>query len=649
MIAKLLIANRGEIACRIIRTARRMGIATVAVHSDADAHALHVRQADEAVRIGGPLPSQSYLDGDAILKAAKATGADAVHPGYGFLSENAGFAEACAAAGITFVGPPPAAIRAMGDKAQAKAAMAAAGVPVVPGYSGDDQSLARLEIEAGLVGYPVLLKAVAGGGGRGMRRVDHPDQLAGAAESAAREAKNAFGDAALLIERLVVDARHIEVQVFADARGNTIHLGERDCSAQRRHQKVIEEAPSPFVDPVLRSRIGADAVKAAKAVGYVGAGTVEFIVAQDGSYHFLEMNTRLQVEHPVTELVTGLDLVEWQIRVARGEALPLGQEDIRLDGHAVEARLYAEDPYSGFAPQAGPVRGWRPEAVVAEGLRIDRGIADGDLVTPYYDPMIAKVIAHGRDRAEAVARLEAGLHALPVFGIANNRRFLLDLLASAPFQRGETTTGMIDGWIEDRAPILKRRTPDDESFAVAAAIIAGAGGGNWFRSTGVANCPVTIAAGDEARQAVVRIQRGRMAGVEVGGATVPIDAVEVDATQARVRIGGAWRRHQMFRSGRDLWIDIDGSTVHFVEPDPLARRRDDSDPGRVVSPVTGLVRAVAVTAGSKVEEGQLLAVVEAMKMETTLTARVAGTVRAVHASSGEQARAGDMLIEIEPG
>jgi geranyl-CoA carboxylase alpha subunit len=644
-IRKLLIANRGEIACRIVRTARRMGIATVAVYSDADASALHVRSTDEAVRIGGPLPSQSYLDIEAVIAAAKKTGADAIHPGYGFLSENADFAEACAAAGLIFVGPPAKAIHAMGDKARAKALMISAGVPVVPGYAGDDQSLARLEAEASRIGYPILLKAAAGGGGRGMRRVDRPEALAAAVESAARESQNAFGDATLLIERLVTDARHIELQIFADSHGNTIHLGERDCSAQRRHQKVIEESPSPFLDPALRAKMGADAVRAAQAVGYVGAGTVEFIVGPNRNYHFLEMNTRLQVEHPVTEMVTGFDLVEWQIRVANREALPVTQDHVRLAGHAIEARLYAEDPYAGFVPRTGTVLHWQPEAT-RDGVRIDHGIVQGAAVTPFYDPMLAKLIAHGRDRAEAIARLRAALAATPLFGVPTNRSFLSDLLATPEFAGGSVTTGLLDRWLDEKAPILFRAAPDERTFAIAAAILATAPGGSWFRSTGIAECPVTLVCEDETRNAVVRFERGRLTGIALAGTTVPIDAIEVDTPAVRVRIDGAWVSGTMAMQGRDLWLETGGRTFLFSEPDDLVRNRRAEDPSRITAPVTGLVRSVAVAPGAVVQEGQILLVIEAMKMETSLAARISGTVSAVHVAAGEQAGIGQLLVEM---
>ena len=405
--SKILIANRGEIACRVMRTARDLGYRTVAVYSDADADALHVREADEAVRIGPPPVSESYLDARAIIEAAKRVGADAVHPGYGFLSENDGFASACQDAGLVFIGPTPDAIRAMGNKAAAKRLMIEAGVPCVPGYQGADQSDATLAAEAQRIGCPIMVKAAAGGGGRGMRLVTRLEDFADAVSTARSEAQNAFGSGELILEKAVVDARHVEVQVFGDAHGHVIHLGERDCSAQRRHQKVIEEAPSPAVSPALREKMGAAAVAAAKAISYRGAGTVEFLLGADGEFYFLEMNTRLQVEHPVTEEITGLDLVEWQLRVAAGEPLPLKQEDVRLDGHAIEVRLYAESPEKNFLPQSGTVFEWRPAE--GKGVRVDHGIRSGQEISPFYDPMIAKVIAHGRTREEARRRLVRAL------------------------------------------------------------------------------------------------------------------------------------------------------------------------------------------------------------------------------------------------
>ena len=643
-IRSLLIANRGEIACRIIRTAKRMGIATIAVYSDADADAPHVRLADRAVRIGGALPAESYLNASAVIEAARLAGAGAVHPGYGFLSENAAFAEACAAARLIFIGPPPAAIHAMGDKARAKRQMAEAGVPVVPGYEGEDQSPQTLAREAERIGFPVLIKAAAGGGGRGMRRVDRAGDFAAALESAQREAENAFSDPSVLIEKLVTEARHIEIQVFADRHGNAIHLGERDCSAQRRHQKIVEEAPSPFVTPALRLAMGADAVRAAKAVGYEGAGTVEFIVAQDGTYHFLEMNTRLQVEHPVTEMVTGFDLVEWQLRVAAGEALPATQDEVSLRGHAIEARLYAEDPYDGFRPQSGRILRWRP----AEGVRVDSGVAEGGVVTPFYDPMIAKVIAHGPDRAQAIDRLVAALRGSALLGTATNRRFLIELLSSEAFRQGEITTGLIDRWIGEGAAILDAPQPAALDFAVAAVALAMRDGGSWFRSTGAANCPITLSCGAERREAEVRFDRGRLVGVTAGGEAVAIEAAGLGDGEISFTADGVLQRVGLLFDGRDVHLDRDGTVFVFHEPDPLVRPPAPKDPRRIVAPVSGVVRAVGVVAGQALAAGDMVAMVEAMKMENALTAAIDGVVTAIHVAEGAQVAAGQLIAEIEP-
>lgn len=648
-IRTLLIANRGEIACRVIRTARRMGMRTVAVHSDADAGAPHVRAADLAIRLPGNTAAETYLDQAAIIAAAKKAGADAVHPGYGFLSENPAFAEACAAAGLVFVGPPPSAIHAMGDKARAKVLMERAGVPVVPGYAGEDQSAAHLAAEAARLGFPLLIKAAAGGGGRGMRMVKGPDEFTAALESARREAENAFGDPTVLLERLVEYGRHIEIQVFADAHGNVVHLGERDCSAQRRHQKVIEEAPSPFVDADMRAAMGADAVKAARAVGYRGAGTVEFIVGADRRYYFLEMNTRLQVEHPVTEMVTGLDLVEWQLRVASGEFLPLAQEQIGLSGHAVEARIYAEDPAAGFRPQTGRVIRWRPQDIEGRnGVRIDYGIAEGVVVSPFYDPMLAKVIAFGSGRAEAIARLDAALADLPLMGVRTNRAFVRGVLGSNAFREGRMMTRLLDDWSAGNGPFPLSRPIPAFGFALAAGALAFASGGDWFRSTGIAECPVVLAAGEETRRCTVRIVRGRMAEVDVDGEVVLLDQFSARLPDISWSGPDGAGRALAVVDGRDLWLDRDGVTERFSETDDLAGREPAADPTRVVSPVSGLIRIVAVEEGAEVAAGQTLVVVEAMKMETALQAGISGTVRALHAAIGKQARAGDLLVEIEP-
>ncbi|HMM26069.1 MAG TPA: acetyl-CoA carboxylase biotin carboxylase subunit, partial [Pseudoxanthomonas mexicana] len=451
MFSKILIANRGEIACRVIRTCRRLGIRTVAVYSEADADAQHVRQADEAYLIGGPRPADSYLRGDAVIAAAKEAGAEAIHPGYGFLSENADFADAVAAAGLVFIGPSGASMRKMGSKAGAKELMAAAGVPVVPGYTGEDQSPNMLAREAARIGFPLMIKAAHGGGGKGMRVVHRLEDFIAQLESCQREAANAFGRDRVLLERYVASPRHIEIQVFADAHGHTLHLNERECSAQRRYQKVLEESPSPFLTPALRAAMGDAAVKAAQAIDYVNAGTVEFIVDPDGQFYFMEINTRLQVEHPVTELVTGLDLVEWQLRVAASEALPLAQEDIRQQGHAIEVRLYAEDPEAGFLPGSGRLeRLALPEA--SPGVRIDAGVVEGDTVTIFYDPMIAKLIVHGADRMEALARLREALARCDIAGPKSNIAFLERLVRHPAVTGGWIDTGYLDRHLDEFMP-----------------------------------------------------------------------------------------------------------------------------------------------------------------------------------------------------
>ena len=461
---RLLIANRGEIACRIIRTARRLGIETVAVHSDADAGARHVRLADRAERIGPPAAAQSYLDIEALLAAAQRSGADAVHPGYGFLSENAGFAEACAAAGLVFVGPPPAAIRAMGSKSEAKRLLEEAGVPLAPGYHGERQDAESLAAEAARIGWPLLIKASAGGGGKGIRRVDRAEDFAAALAACQREAQSSFGDAQVLLERFIERPRHIEIQVFADRHGGCLHLGERDCSIQRRHPKVLEEAPAPGMTSERRAAMGQAAVAAARRVGYEGAGTVEFIAAPDGTFFFMEMNTRLQVEHPVTEMITGLDLVEWQLRIACGEPLPLAQDQVRLEGHAIEVRLYAEDPSRGFLPSPGRLLAWQaPEHL--PGVRVDAGVERDDAITPHYDAMIAKIIAHGASRTEALARLQTALRDTVVAGPRTNLGFLRRLLATRSVLHADLDTALIE---REQAVLLAAEPPLPESLWSAA-------------------------------------------------------------------------------------------------------------------------------------------------------------------------------------
>src|SRR5512138_1138010 len=470
MFEKILIANRGEIACRVIRTARRLGVRTVAVHSEADANARHVRLADEAVAIGPAAARESYLSVPRILEAARATGAQAIHPGYGFLSENADLAEACATAGVVFVGPPASAIRAMGSKAAAKALMQKAGVPLTPGYHGENQDPAFLAREAGRIGFPVLIKASAGGGGKGMRRVDAPEDFAAALASCRREAAQAFGDDRVLVERYVLRPRHVEIQVFGDAHGDVVHLFERDCSVQRRHQKVLEEAPAPGMTPQRRAQVGAAAVEAARAVGYVGAGTVEFIVDPSGAFYFMEMNTRLQVEHPVTEMITGLDLVEWQLRVAAGEPLPVLQEQLRIDGHALEARVYAEDPDKGFLPSTGRLLHLaQPET--SYHVRIDAGVEEGDEIGPWYDPMIAKLVVWDATRERALARMQTALAQVRIVGVQNNVEFLSRPVASPAFAAADLDTALIEREKEFLFP-PSRETPEEAWLLAALAELA---------------------------------------------------------------------------------------------------------------------------------------------------------------------------------
>ncbi len=667
---KILVANRGEIACRVIRTARALGYRTVAVFSAPDAASPHVALADEAVALEGRTAAESYLRIDAILDAAARTGADAVHPGYGFLSERADFAQAVVDAGLVFIGPPAAAITAMGDKAGAKRRMLAARVPCVPGYLGDDQSDAALAAEAERVGYPLLVKAVAGGGGRGMRLVRAAGELADALAGARREAASAFGDGTLMLERLVTDGRHIEIQVFADAHGHVVHLGERDCSAQRRRQKVIEESPSPFVDATLRAAMGADAVAAARAVGYVGAGTVEFIVDAQRNHWFLEMNTRLQVEHPVTECVTGLDLVEWQLRVAAGEPLPLRQDELRWHGHAIEARLYAEDPYDGFAPQAGRIAHWRPARASRAGradagtqglpqalqssVRIDDGIAEGGVVSPFYDAMLAKVIVHGRDRADALRRLAAALEDAPLLGPKTNGRYLRDLVRHPDFVAGAVTTRRLDDWAAEGAPINQAPVATGDDWAVAVAVRALAGDApaasveSGPMAASVARRRLSLACAGVTRAAVVALQ---------GDGVVEVRFVE---RRRHVRVGAAdadgWRaididglrRHQLvLDEPHRVHVVRDGAVHVFAEPSPFPQPDLRAAARAARAPVAGVVAQVSVRPGDRVAAGQPLACVEAMKMEMWLHAAAAGTVVAVHATVRDTVAAGAVLVELD--
>jgi geranyl-CoA carboxylase alpha subunit len=648
MLRRLLIANRGEIAVRIAATARRMGIATVAVFSDADAGALHARVCDEAVRIGPPAAADSYLDIVAVLDAAARTGADSVHPGYGFLSENAAFADAVRAAGLVFVGPPGAAIRLMGDKAAAKAAMRKAGVPVLKGHDGEAATDAELARHAGRIGYPLMVKARAGGGGRGMRMVRHAGELAESIASARREAKSAFGDDRLMLEALAQGGRHVEVQVFADRHGNVVHLFERDCTAQRRRQKVIEEAPSPCVEEGMRGRLGSWAVAAARAAGYEGAGTVEFILDAAGRPHFLEMNTRLQVEHPVTEMVTGLDLVEWQLRIAAGERLPLTQERIPLAGHAIEARLYAEDPACGFAPQTGRVRLFRPDTGGAANLRVDAGIAEGDVVHAHYDAMIAKFVAHGQDREEATRSLIALIAGNPLVGLTTNAGFLVRLLQSDAFAQAKLTTATLDEWQAAGSAVFPAPRATDADFADAAAALALMAGGDWFRSSGLAEPAIDLVQGGRAMTARLRIVRGRLETVAVGAQSFTCEQAGYRDGILEIRANGVVRRRRAIATGEGMLLQAGNDWLEFREPDLLAPRPVPDDPTRIVAPAAGVVVKLVVAEGTRVAAGDPIGAIEAMKMEMPLTARIGGVVRELSARAGGMVAQGDPLARIDP-
>ena len=645
MFNKILIANRGEIACRIQRTAQRLGYRTVAVFSDADAGAPHVLQADEAVHIGAAPAAESYLNMAALLLAAQRSGADAVHPGYGFLSERAEFAQACADAGLVFIGPPAAAILAMGDKASAKRRMQAAGVPCAPGYLGEDQSEVALTEAATRLGLPLLVKAVAGGGGRGMRLVQTMAQLPAALAGARREAASAFGDGTLMLEKLIADGRHIEVQVFADAHGQAIHLGERDCTAQRRRQKVIEEAPSPVVTPALRAVLGADAVAAAQAVGYRGAGTVEFIVDADFKHYFLEMNTRLQVEHTITECVTGLDLVEWQLRIAAGEALPLRQEQVQFHGHAIQARLVAEDPYEGWKPQTGTVLGWQPERT---DVRIDHGIHVGSDITPYYDALVAKFIAHGRDRDDAIRRLTRALEMVPLFGPGNNGRFLRDLLQHPQFQAAQLSTTRLDEWAASgNEALLQRPAPPPWAWQVAAAVFSQTAGPlAAVRPKSVAGFSLTLRCQEQTQTLRIPLatvqwhsHRSSSLRVTVDGVQRQLQAVYTPVDPVGDAAGGA-------AGGQSLHLAIDGAVFSFTEVSAYPAADTHADHRLLHAPVAGVVAQLAVAVGDAVVTGQPLLCVEAMKMEMWLHAGAAGTVKALRTQAKSPVAKGELLIEL---
>jgi acetyl-CoA/propionyl-CoA carboxylase, biotin carboxylase, biotin carboxyl carrier protein len=650
----VLVANRGEIAVRVIRTLRQLGIRSVAVYSDADAGARHVREADTAVRLGPAAARQSYLDIDKVLDAAVRSGAEAIHPGYGFLSERADFAAACERAGIVFLGPSARAIEVMGDKITAKNAVAAFDVPVVPGIAKPGLSDDDLVAAADEIGYPVLIKPSAGGGGKGMHLVEDPARLRDALATARREAASAFGDDTLFLERFVLRPRHIEVQVLADSHGNIVHLGERECSLQRRHQKVIEEAPSPLLDPQTRARIGAAACNTARSVDYLGAGTVEFIVSADrpDEFFFMEMNTRLQVEHPVTELVTGLDLVEWQLRVAAGEKLTLVQDDIELNGHAIEARVYAEDPARGFLPTGGQVLGVLEPT--GPGVRVDSSLLAGTTVGSHYDPMLSKVIAYGTDRDEALLRLDQALAHTAVLGVQTNIEFLRFLLADERVRAGDLDTALLDERVVDFEPLP---APDDVLAAAGLyrqwALARHAEGDLWAAPTGWrvggVVAPVRTALSTPLRAETVSVWGlPEAARVQIGTGEIVSASVQIEADQLSVTLDGLRRDYRWAEAGRHLWIADERGTWHLREAEEQQIHRASGEQrAEILSPMPGNVIAVQAESGTEVAEGDVVVVVEAMKMEHSLPAPISGRVE-VLVSVGQQVTVDQVLARLVP-
>ena len=669
MFKKILIANRGEIACRVAATAQRLGVKTVAVYSDADANAKHVAVCDEAVHIGGSAPKDSYLRWERIIEAAKATGAQAIHPGYGFLSENEDFAQACAAAGLVFIGPPASAIKDMGLKAESKQLMEKAGVPLVPGYHGSDQDPALLQREADRIGYPVLIKASAGGGGKGMRAVDKSEDFAAALESCKREAINSFGDDAVLVEKYVQRPRHIEIQVFGDTHGNCVYLFERDCSVQRRHQKVLEEAPAPGMTPALRAQMGEAAVAAAKAVNYVGAGTVEFIVEQPGGYerpdqmkfYFMEMNTRLQVEHPVTEAITGLDLVEWQLRVASGEPLPLQQQDLRITGHAIEARICAENPDNNFLPATGALNVYAlPECVTFErgAVRVDSGVRQGDAISPFYDSMVAKLIVHGDTRAQALARLDDALAQTHIVGLATNVQFLRRVAKTDAFAQAKLDTALIP---REQA-VLFHQEPVGLPLAAAAAVAqtllkerASEGVDPFsrrdgFHTHGVVQRRFEFEFGGEHAKALLTYERGGSLHLAVGEGDAAVAGPLVFAAQANgieLQFAGQRTRAAVYAQGEVDHVFTPLGATQITAIDLLAHAGEvAAEGGRLTAPMPGKVVSFAVKAGDTVAKGQPLAVMEAMKMEHTIAAPADGVVQELLYAPGDQVTEGAELLKL---
>jgi len=672
MFKKILIANRGEIACRVAATAARLAIKSVAVYSDADANAKHVAACDEAVHIGGSAPKDSYLRWERIIEAAKSTGAQAIHPGYGFLSENEEFAQACAEAGLVFIGPPASAILAMGLKAESKQLMEKAGVPLVPGYHGADQDAALLQREADRIGYPVLIKASAGGGGKGMRAVDKSEDFAAALASCKREAINSFGDDAVLIEKYVQRPRHIEIQVFGDTHGNYVYLFERDCSVQRRHQKVLEEAPAPGMTPEMRQQMGEAAVAAARAVNYVGAGTVEFIVEQraDGSmnFFFMEMNTRLQVEHPVTEAITGQDLVEWQLRVACGEPLPLRQDELRIHGHAIEARICSENPDNNFLPATGALAIYRlPNCTTFEraerAVRVDSGVREGDTISPYYDSMVAKLIVHGSTRDEALARMDAALAQTHIVGLTTNVQFLRHVVTSHSFARAQLDTALIPR----EAAVLFNQEKVGLPLAAAAlvshllaseeALAAQADASGWvdpwaqrdgWRSHG-ANARQFLLEfhGEPHKLEFTRLHQGGLQ-LQVDGSTAALRYTTLADGALDVRYGDLHALIHIYKKGHLAYVFTAQGATQIIAIDALAHAGEaQGETGRLTAPMPGKVVSFAVKAGDLVKKGQALAVMDAMKMEHTIAAPADGKVAELLYAPGDQVVEGAELLRLE--
>ncbi len=642
--SKVLVANRGEIAVRVMQTAKAMGYATVAVYSDADQHARHVQLADEAVYIGASKVSESYLSIPNIIEACKKTGADAVHPGYGFLSENTEFAAACIQNGIHFIGPSAASIELMGSKRLSKIAMIKAGVPCVPGYEGDQQDIDYLAEQAEKIGYPLMVKASAGGGGRGMRLVQQSSELLESLNTARSEAENAFGSGELILEKAVIAPRHVEIQVFGDQHGNHVYLFERDCSIQRRHQKVVEEAPCPVMTPELRQKMGEAAVAAAKSCDYMGAGTVEFLLDQSGEFYFLEMNTRLQVEHPVTEMVTGLDLVEWQLRVANGEVLPLKQSELTLTGHSIEVRLYAEDPRQDFLPQTGQVLKWQPANL--PNVRIDHGLMPEGEISPFYDPMVAKVIAYGKTREDAIRLLARAVDDCVLLGVNSNKQFLVNLLRHPIIVAGDTNTAFIQQYFQADSS-LHQQSLDLEGLAVTAAILTQASGQtNW--NTGLSpSLPLKLKVDDQKIELLVK-QNAQSLTVESCGQSEQIEVIAQSTEQLIYQIDGVRRKVNYVLEGNQLYLDVANGNVNIENityaPPEISEVAGD---GKIRAPMDGSIINILVNSGDQVVKGQTLLILEAMKIQQQIKSDVDGVVEEIIGQVGQQMKKRQVILNIQ--